>query len=134
MSTGAKSLPSVVLLAAYRDRAVSKEELLDHCWEGEFVTESALARCLKVIRRAVGDDGARQHVIKTQRGYGYRFVADVVSRDATAVPTEVPSTAAETLQPCPQCRHLNRLTRQFCSDCGQALWHACPACGFRNEP
>src|SRR5882672_3994718 len=61
-------------------RAVSKDELLATCWPNEFVTEAALTRCLRVIRQAVADDGVQQHCIKTLRGYGYRFVADVEER------------------------------------------------------
>ena len=130
-------------LLTHRDRLISKEELLDHCWAGEFVTESALARCLKVIRQAVDDDGIRQHVIKTQRGYGYRFVAPVMCHDSSPEPVETSSsgdlqlvsetTATEDLN-CPQCRHPNHPTRQFCSDCGRALWDSCPDCSFRNAP
>ena len=40
-------------LLTQHDQAVSKEELLEACWTGEFVTDSAIARCLKVIRQAV---------------------------------------------------------------------------------
>jgi DNA-binding winged helix-turn-helix (wHTH) protein len=76
-------------LLTQRQRAVSKDELLAMCWPHEFVTEAALTRCLRVIRQAVADDGVRQHVIKTLRGYGYRFVAAVEER-----PTLPPASTA----------------------------------------
>lgn len=64
-------------LIANRDRLVPKEELLDTVWGSRFVTESALASRLKSARAAVGDDGATQALIRTERGRGYRFVGTV---------------------------------------------------------
>lgn len=64
-------------LLAHPDRVVPKTELLDEVWGDQFVSESALTTRIKEIRRAVGDDGTRQEVIKNFRGRGYRFVADI---------------------------------------------------------
>jgi pimeloyl-ACP methyl ester carboxylesterase/DNA-binding winged helix-turn-helix (wHTH) protein len=64
-------------LAEHRDRVVPKTELLDEIWGNRFVSESALTSRIKSARQAVGDSGDRQQVIKTSRGVGYRFVADV---------------------------------------------------------
>ncbi len=67
----------LVHLLRHRDRVVSKEELLDEVWGDRFVSESALTSRIKAARRAVGDDGAGQRIIRTSHGRGYRFVADV---------------------------------------------------------
>ena len=67
----------LVHLLRHRDRVVSKEELLDEVWGDRFVSESALTSRIKAARRAIGDDGARQRIIRTLHGHGYRFVADV---------------------------------------------------------
>ncbi len=72
-----KAFQVLSYLLMRHDQAVSKEELLDVCWQGEIVTDSAIARCLKVVRQAVDDDGAQQHTIRTLRKYGYRFIAPV---------------------------------------------------------
>ncbi len=64
-------------LVEHRDRVVPKTELLDEVWGDRFVSESALTSRIKSARQAVGDSGDRQRVIKTIRGVGYRFVADV---------------------------------------------------------
>jgi DNA-binding winged helix-turn-helix (wHTH) protein/pimeloyl-ACP methyl ester carboxylesterase len=64
-------------LAEHRDRVVPKTELLDEVWGDRFVSESALTSRIKSARQALGDSGDRQQVIKTIRGVGYRFVADV---------------------------------------------------------
>jgi predicted ATPase/DNA-binding winged helix-turn-helix (wHTH) protein len=65
------------VLLVNRDRVVSKEELLDTIWGDRFVSESALTSRVKAARRAVGDDGQAQRVIKTAHGRGYQFVAEV---------------------------------------------------------
>jgi predicted ATPase/DNA-binding winged helix-turn-helix (wHTH) protein len=64
-------------LIVNRDRVVSKEELLDEIWGDRFVSESALTSRVKAARRAVGDDGQAQRVIKTIHARGYQFVAEV---------------------------------------------------------
>ena len=69
-------------LVEHRDRVVRKEELLDEVWGDRFVSESALTSRIKDARRAVGDDGHRQAVIRTVHGRGYRFVAPVEAADA----------------------------------------------------
>ena len=74
-------------LVAHRDRVVSKEELMDEVWGGRFVTETAVTSRIKQVRRAVGDDGDTQRVIRTLHGRGYRFVADGSDRGASADPT-----------------------------------------------
>jgi DNA-binding winged helix-turn-helix (wHTH) protein len=63
-------------LIEHRDRVVTKHELLDEVREN-FVTESAMTTRIKAARRAVGDDGRAQRVIRTIHGRGYRFVADI---------------------------------------------------------
>jgi DNA-binding winged helix-turn-helix (wHTH) protein len=64
-------------LLQHRDRVVPKDELLDKLWPGMVVGEAVLTRCITAARKALGDDGGRQDLIKTQHGRGYRFVAAV---------------------------------------------------------
>jgi DNA-binding winged helix-turn-helix (wHTH) protein/tetratricopeptide (TPR) repeat protein len=64
-------------LVRHRDRVVTKAELLDEIWQHRFVSDSALASRVKAARRAVGDSGREQRVIRTVHGRGYRFLASV---------------------------------------------------------
>jgi predicted ATPase len=76
-------------LIVNHERVVSKHELLDSIWGHRFVTESTLTSRVKAARRAVGDDGKAQQVIKTVHARGYRFVADVrtdAHRDQRGLP------------------------------------------------
>src|SRR5271166_2830041 len=67
-------------LLRHRERVVPKTELLDQIWGNRFVSESALSSRVKSARRAVGDTGRDQRIIKTIYGRGYRFVAEVVEK------------------------------------------------------
>jgi DNA-binding winged helix-turn-helix (wHTH) protein/tetratricopeptide (TPR) repeat protein len=84
-------------LVRHRDRVVPKTELLDEVWGDRFVSESALTSRIKSARRAIGDTGRDQRVIKTIHGRGYRFVADVADVaevvDAAGAPVGDGSTA-----------------------------------------
>jgi TolB-like protein len=60
-----------------RDRVVSKDDVLDAVWNGRAVSESALTSRVNAARAAVGDTGEDQRLIRTLRGKGFRFIADV---------------------------------------------------------
>ncbi|MBM4335067.1 MAG: hypothetical protein FJ108_04030 [Deltaproteobacteria bacterium] len=80
-----KPLALLIYLAQHRTRAIPKRELLQQLWPDVFVSETALASALKDLRRAIGDNGLRQQVVKTLRRRGYRFAAQV--RDRAPDPT-----------------------------------------------
>lgn len=67
----------IAFLVAHRDRLVTRDELLDSIWGHRFIETTTLSTRIKQARQAVGDDGSRQRVIRTVRGRGFRFVADV---------------------------------------------------------
>ncbi len=64
-------------LLRQRDRVVGKDELFRIIWQGRAVSDSALTSRINAIRRAVGDDGRTQRVIRTFPRKGFRFVAPV---------------------------------------------------------
>ena len=86
----------LVYLVQHRDRVVTKEELFERLWPERFVSDWALARCIALARKTLGDSGRRQQIIKTLHGEGYRFSAIVEERDdqttrgATPVPRRLP--------------------------------------------
>lgn len=67
----------LVHLLENRDRVVPKQELLEAVWGGQWVSESALTTRVKEIRRATGDTGDAQTVVRTVRGRGYQLAAAV---------------------------------------------------------
>ena len=92
-----KSYELLEFLVLNRDRVPSKDEIFDQIWPGVFVTEASLTGAIKNIRKALGDDGATQKFIKTVRGRGFRFVAEVTPNlvPATALATEPPGAQQE---------------------------------------
>ena len=80
-------LAVLIYLAAHCDRVVTKIELLDEVWGDRFVSESALTSRIKLARRACGDNGREQRILKTVHGRGYRLVADVATADSESPPT-----------------------------------------------
>jgi pimeloyl-ACP methyl ester carboxylesterase/DNA-binding winged helix-turn-helix (wHTH) protein len=75
----------LVHLISHRHRVVAKTELLDAVWGDRFVSESALSSRIKSARRAVGDDGRAQRLVRTVHGRGYRFVGDVDAEPAPGI-------------------------------------------------
>jgi len=77
----AKSFDVLSYLANNPGRVVGKDELIGAVWGGAAVTDDSIVQCLVDIRRAL-EPG--QEVIRTIRGRGYRFYADVRPADAGA--------------------------------------------------
>jgi TolB-like protein len=72
----------LVYLVENRDRVVSKDNLIASVWDGRVVSDSTLTSRINAARKAVGDSGEEQRVIRTIARKGIRFVADVrVQRD-----------------------------------------------------
>jgi class 3 adenylate cyclase/DNA-binding winged helix-turn-helix (wHTH) protein len=67
----------LVHLVRNRGRVVSKDELLDTIWNGRIVSEAALSSRINAARKAIGDDGDRQALIKTIHRRGFRFIGAV---------------------------------------------------------
>jgi hypothetical protein len=53
------------LLIERRDRLVGKNELIGTVWRGRVVSDATVSSCVNAARRAIGDDGRRQEMIRT---------------------------------------------------------------------
>jgi TolB-like protein len=89
----------LALLVENRERLVSKDEMVEKVWDGRAVTDAALASRVKSARRALGDDGVSQRIIRTIHRRGLRFVADVrASSGVTAAPSPDATAGSATLE------------------------------------
>src|SRR5574339_1163214 len=81
--------PQVFEVLAYlvqnHERLVPKDELLEKVWGDKYISEAALNRRLMAARRAVGDSGREQRLIRTLHGRGFRFVGNLEA-DGEATP------------------------------------------------
>ncbi len=64
-------------LVGNRTRVVTKDDLLDAVWNGRIVSESTLTSHINAARKAIGDSGEAQRLVRTVARKGYRFVGDV---------------------------------------------------------
>jgi TolB-like protein len=67
----------LVHLVRNRERTVSREELVDTVWKGRVVSEAALSSRIAAARKAIGDTGNDQRLIRTLHKRGFRFVGEV---------------------------------------------------------
>ncbi|MFZ0094740.1 MAG: winged helix-turn-helix domain-containing tetratricopeptide repeat protein [Pseudolabrys sp.] len=67
----------LIYLVQNRDRVVSKDDLIESIWGGRAVSDSTLTSRINAARKAVGDSGVKQKLIRTIARKGLRFVGDV---------------------------------------------------------
>lgn len=67
----------LVHLVRNRERVVSKDDLIEAVWHGRVVSESTLTSRINAVRKAVGDSGEAQRLIRTVQRKGIRFVGAV---------------------------------------------------------
>ena len=101
-----RALPSrvfdcLVYLIEHRDRAVGRDELVAAIWGRVDVTDAQLGQIVLKARRAIGDDGQAQRLIRTMPKFGYRWSAPV-ERVEAAVDRVQPLAPAAVVVPAPR--------------------------------
>ena len=94
-------LSLLLFLIVNRNRLVTKDEIVSAVWHGRIVSDAAISSRVKSARRALGDDGRAQQVIRTIHGCGFRFVGavDEGPRPAAATAIEVDEPLTEPARP-----------------------------------
>ncbi|MBV8824619.1 MAG: winged helix-turn-helix domain-containing protein [Hyphomicrobiales bacterium] len=73
----------LVHLIEHRDRVVTKDDLIASVWGGRIVSDSTLTSRINAARKAIGDSGDEQKLIRTVARKGLRFVGTVhIAADA----------------------------------------------------
>lgn len=75
----------LVYLIRNRHRVVSKDDLIAGVWGGRIVSDSTLTSRINAARKAIGDSGATQAMIRTLARKGIRFVAEVDEEAAAPI-------------------------------------------------
>ena len=98
----------LLYLMQNRDHVVSKDDLIAGVWGGRIVSDSTLTSRINSARKAIGDNGERQALIRTVARKGFRFVGAVedAAQPAPARP------AAATADPGPS-RSSNANSRDY---------------------
>lgn len=95
----------LVFLVQNRERVVTKDDLITAVWHGRIVSESTLTSRINAVRKAVGDSGEHQALVRTVARKGFRFVGAVTDgaqpdrkRGAGTETARIPEAAADLRQ------------------------------------
>jgi len=67
----------LLYLVENRDRVVTKDNLIASVWGGRVTSDATLTSRIYAVRKAVGDSGQQQKLIRTIPRKGLRFVGEV---------------------------------------------------------
>lgn len=85
-----KVLDCISHLVEHRERVVGYDELIRRIWGHESVTNHQLSQVILAARRALGDDGQAQRIIRTMPGLGYRWIGEVIEGHRTGISVPAP--------------------------------------------
>ena len=83
IAVGPQVFDLLLHLVRNRERVVTKDDLIEVVWAGRIVSESTLTSHINAVRKAIGDSGGEQRLIRTIARKGYRFVGEVRESDAS---------------------------------------------------
>src|SRR5689334_10869054 len=84
-------LDVLIYLLENRDRVVSKDDLIASVWDGRIVSDATLTSRIYAVRKAIGDSGQSQTLIRTIARKGIRFVGSVdAKQDEPVAPVAAP--------------------------------------------
>lgn len=86
VTVGPQVFDLLLHLVRNRDRVVGKDELLQAVWSGRIVSESTITSHINAVRKAVGDNGEEQRLVRTIARKGFRFVGEVEQIGETPQP------------------------------------------------
>jgi TolB-like protein len=81
----------LIYLVQNRDRVVSKDDLVASVWGGRIVSDSTLTSRINAARKAIGDSGEDQKLIRTIARKGLRFVGAVRTQSNGDEPAHAPN-------------------------------------------
>jgi DNA-binding winged helix-turn-helix (wHTH) protein/pimeloyl-ACP methyl ester carboxylesterase len=84
----------LLYLVQNRDRVVSKDDLIASVWGGRIVSDSTLDSRINAVRKAVGDNGDEQRLIRTIARKGIRFVCTVDEPEVAAAKAKAAAAVA----------------------------------------
>lgn len=77
VAVGPQVFDLLLLFVNNPDRVISKDELLKAVWNGRIVSESTITSHINALRKAIGDTGEEQRLVRTVARKGYRFVGQI---------------------------------------------------------
>ena len=92
----------LLYLIQNRDRVISKDDLIASVWGGRIVSDSTLDSRINATRKAVGDSGDEQRLIRTVARRGVRFVCavDEATKNETSTSPKPATTSQQEVHFC----------------------------------
>jgi pimeloyl-ACP methyl ester carboxylesterase len=78
----------LLYLVRNRERVVTKDDMIASVWAGRIVSDSTIDSRVNAARKAVGDSGKQQRLIRTATRKGVRFVGQVAEQAAEVAAPE----------------------------------------------
>jgi TolB-like protein/cytochrome c-type biogenesis protein CcmH/NrfG len=88
----------LIYLLENRHRVVSKDDLVASIWGGRIVSDSTLTSRINAARKALGDSGGKQKLIRTIARKGLRFVGSVHTHSNGAEPAQAAAPPGDDIQ------------------------------------
>src|SRR5580765_3686141 len=85
----------LVYLIENRDRVVSKDDLIASVWGGRIVSDSAVDSRINAVRKALGDSGKEQRLIRTVARKGVRFIGEAAKSEKSNEPATAALAASD---------------------------------------
>jgi Tol biopolymer transport system component/DNA-binding winged helix-turn-helix (wHTH) protein len=85
VALNSKTLDLLLALVERRGEVLSKDDLLEKVWPGQFVEEGNLSVHISGLRKALGEKKKDHNFIVTVPGRGYSFIAELRNDDAIVV-------------------------------------------------
>jgi len=87
-----KALAVLTYLAEHQGSVVSQDAIMTHVWQETIVSPNSLQRCIAQLRKALGDNGKNQSLIKTHAKQGYSLETSVKWQLTEPLPNKVART------------------------------------------
>jgi transcriptional activator of cad operon len=87
ISLESKTAEVLSYFCQHPDRIISRDELIQQVWQGQFVTDNAVTRVIAKLRKDLSDDVKASRFVVTYPKKGYRFIASVQLVDQSAPQT-----------------------------------------------
>lgn len=84
-----KAFTALAYLVTHAGQLIRKDALVAAVWAVPYVSDMAVAACIREIRRVLDDTAQTPQFLETIRGRGYRFVAAVTAEVTAVQPPDV---------------------------------------------
>jgi DNA-binding winged helix-turn-helix (wHTH) protein len=86
-------------LVLHAGRLVTKDEIVEHVWQGRAVADNVITVSMARLRKVLGHSRGERELVTTVYGRGYRFVRDVTTRAGVPRASTPPPTVHEVAPP-----------------------------------